>query len=94
MQEFMFANSVKIHICHIKNCEKVLIYLVQNDKVFLPFRRGFILCKVSRKLNPTKKFEFTDCFDKYLLDIIGLVGHSGEENRVFSWKKLFSFLKW
>ena len=39
------------------------------------------------------KSKIKTAYDKYLLDIIGLDGESGEENRTFSRKKLLSLLK-
>ena len=52
---FIFVKSVKIQICHIKNprLEHDLLISV-NDRVILPFRKGFIFTKlrireVSRK---------------------------------------------
>ena len=39
------------------------------------------------------KRKIKTAYEKYLLDILGLDGESGEQNQAFSRKKLFSFLK-
>ena len=52
----------------------------KDRKAFLNSKHG-----VKRKIKTA--------YEKYLLDILGLDGESGEQNQAFSRKKLFSFLK-
>ena len=56
-------NSVKKHICHVKNREFALIYLHQGRaKIFPPFREGFIFAKFCKSRTLAKISEFTVLF--------------------------------
>ena len=54
-ENFIFTNSVKTHICYVKNARQGReLPLSVNDKVISPIREGFIftklrICEVSRK---------------------------------------------
>ena len=51
-ENFIFTNSVKTHICYVKNARQGReLPLSVNDKVISPIREGFIFTKlrISRK---------------------------------------------
>ena len=61
-RDFIFANSVKRHICDVKNLRLGHdLPISVNERVIVPFREDFIfkklrLCEVSRKITPSQKF--------------------------------------
>ena len=60
---FIFANSVKRHICDVKNSRlRRELHKPVNDRVISSFREDFIftelhICEVSRKMKPSRKFQ-------------------------------------
>ena len=66
-ENFIFANSVKRHICDIKNLRLGHdLPISLNDRVIPPFREDFIfkklrLCEVSQNETLAKISEFTVC---------------------------------
>ena len=54
---FIFSNSVKRHICHVKN-SRVGHDLPKsiNDKFISPFHKGFIFMKVSKGAKIRKRY--------------------------------------
>ena len=61
-ENFIFANSIKIHICDVRNSRLVHdISVSVNDRVILPFCEGFNftklrICEVSQKYVPRENF--------------------------------------
>ena len=66
---FIFANSVKRHICDVKNSRKGPdLPTSVNDRVILPFREGFIFtklrnCEVSRNYSPRENYRIYSMLD-------------------------------
>ena len=62
LKDFIFANSVKTHICDVKNLRQGRDLLISvKDRVISPIREDFIfmklrICEVSQKLNPHGNF--------------------------------------
>ena len=53
---FIFANSVKGHICDVKNRKQGMIYISVNDIVISPIHEFLIftkvrICEISQKIN-------------------------------------------
>ena len=56
-ENFIFANSVKRHICHVKNSRlRHDLPTSVKDKAYSPFREGFIIAKLrTRENKPSRK---------------------------------------
>ena len=67
-ENYIFANSFKIHICELKKSEVRHDFPISvKDKVISPFREGFVftklrICEVLRKQNPRKNFRIYSTF--------------------------------
>ena len=67
-ENFTFANSVKTHICAVKNSRQGRdLPISVNERVISPIHEGFIftklrICEVSRNYNPRENFRIYSTF--------------------------------